>query len=209
MNLKTQTPFTYIFCFSTESISVGCPGSPRRPIFALPVEPSCVPTEVDELRAELAEVEELQRNMAELLGGGAEEVNSREELAEFSSMQNSKEHNEHMDLAECVTEADAMDAMDTMDAMDADLVETCSTEPSHATDLHSPVETAEPSERRVSPEEEHVLKHEERQEVPNSEEETMTLSSAESEDQHGTFQIDQRAVFAIGKLILNTVINKE
>ena len=33
----------------------------------MPVEPNNQPTEVDELRAELAEVEEIERNMVELL----------------------------------------------------------------------------------------------------------------------------------------------
>lgn len=42
-------------------------GSRDRPILAQPVEPNNQPSEVDELRAELAEVEDMQRSMAELL----------------------------------------------------------------------------------------------------------------------------------------------
>lgn len=48
-------------------ISGLAPGSRRCPILAMPVEPNNQPTEVDELRAELAEVEEIERNMVELL----------------------------------------------------------------------------------------------------------------------------------------------
>lgn len=51
----------------TRSLSALPPGSRRCPILAMPVEPNNQPTEVDELRAELAEVEEIERNMVELL----------------------------------------------------------------------------------------------------------------------------------------------